>query len=86
MMVLGGSVRGGLHGTGTDARARPPTLGTAPATFHYETDFRSVYAKIARSWLGVNSVPILNATFDRRAANFLGVTTVYRFFRRQSSS
>jgi uncharacterized protein (DUF1501 family) len=29
----------------------------------YETDFRSVYARLLDQWLGVNSVPILGGDF-----------------------
>jgi uncharacterized protein (DUF1501 family) len=29
----------------------------------YETDFRSVYARVLDAWLGVNSVAILNGDF-----------------------
>jgi uncharacterized protein (DUF1501 family) len=59
MMVLGGSVRGGLHGTAPTLAPGHPTLENSSGDVHYETDFRSVYAKLLDSWLGVNSVPIL---------------------------
>jgi len=63
MMVLGGSVRGGLHGTAPVLSPGHPTLENASGDVQYETDFRSVYAKLLDSWLGVNSVPILNGDF-----------------------
>jgi uncharacterized protein (DUF1501 family) len=63
MMVLGGSVRGGLHGTAPVLSPGHPTLENSSGDVHYETDFRSVYAKLLDSWLGVNSVPILNGDF-----------------------
>jgi uncharacterized protein (DUF1501 family) len=63
MMVLGGSVRGGLHGTAPTLAPGHPTLENSSGDVHYETDFRSVYAKLLDSWLGVNSVPILGGDF-----------------------
>jgi uncharacterized protein (DUF1501 family) len=63
MMVLGGSVRGGLHGTAASLAPGSPTLENNSGDVHYETDFRSVYAKLLDQWLGVNSVPILNGDF-----------------------
>ena len=63
MMVLGGSVRGGLHGTAPTLAPGHPTLENSSGDVHYETDFRSVYAKLLDSWLGVNPVPILGGDF-----------------------
>ena len=63
MMVLGGSVRGGLHGTAATLSPGHPTLENNSGDVRYETDFRSVYARLLDSWLGVNSVPILNGDF-----------------------
>jgi len=63
MMVLGGSVRGGLHGTAATLSPGHPTLENSSGDVTYETDFRSVYAKLLDSWLGVNSVPILGGDF-----------------------
>jgi uncharacterized protein (DUF1501 family) len=63
MMVLGGMVRGGLHGTAATLSPGHPTLENSSGDVHYETDFRSVYAKLLDGWLGVNSVPILNGDF-----------------------
>jgi uncharacterized protein (DUF1501 family) len=63
MMVLGGLVRGGLYGTAPSLAPGSPTLENASGDVHYETDFRSVYAKVLDGWLGVNSVPILNGDF-----------------------
>jgi uncharacterized protein (DUF1501 family) len=40
-----------------------PTLENNSGDVHYETDFRSVYARVLDQWLGVNSVPILNGDF-----------------------
>ena len=63
MMVLGGMVRGGLHGTAASLAPGHPTLENNSGDVRYETDFRSVYARLLDDWLGVNSVPILNGDF-----------------------
>ena len=63
MMVLGGMVRGGLHGTAATLAPGHPTLENNSGDVRYETDFRSVYARLLDGWLGVNSVPILNGDF-----------------------
>ncbi|HEU4686874.1 MAG TPA: DUF1501 domain-containing protein [Vicinamibacterales bacterium] len=63
MMVLGGSVRGGIHGTAAALSPGHPTLENSSGDVRYETDFRSVYARLLDQWLGVNSVPILGGDF-----------------------
>jgi len=63
MMVVGGMVHGGLHGTAASLAPGNPTLENNSGDVHYETDFRSVYARLLDQWLGVNSVPILNGDF-----------------------
>jgi uncharacterized protein (DUF1501 family) len=63
MMALGGSVRGGLYGTAPVLSPGHPTLENNSGDVRYETDFRSVYAKLLDQWLGANSVPILNGDF-----------------------
>ncbi len=63
MMVLGGAVRGGLYGTAASLAPGNPTLENNSGDVHYETDFRSVYARLLDQWLGVDSVPILNGDF-----------------------
>jgi len=63
MMVLGGSVRGGLHGTAPSLSPGHPTLENNSGDVRYETDFRSVYARLLEQWLGVSSVPILGGDF-----------------------
>jgi uncharacterized protein (DUF1501 family) len=67
MMVLGGSVRGGLYGTAATLSPGHPTLENSSGDVRYETDFRSVYARLLDGWLGVNSVPILNGDFKAGA-------------------
>ena len=63
MMVLGGAVRGGLHGTAASLAPGNPTLENNSGDVHYETDFRTVYARLLETWLGVNSVSILGGDF-----------------------
>jgi uncharacterized protein (DUF1501 family) len=63
MMALGGMVRGGLYGTAASLAPGSPTLENSSGDVRYETDFRSVYARVLDQWLGVNSVPILNGDF-----------------------
>jgi len=71
MMVLGGSVRGGLLGTAATLTPGSPTLENASGDVHYETDYRSVYARLLDQWLGVNSVPILGGDFRAGAPAFI---------------
>jgi uncharacterized protein (DUF1501 family) len=65
MMAIGGGVRGGIYGTAPNLRGTPdnPTLENSGNDVHYETDFRSVYAKVIDSWLGSDSVSILGGNF-----------------------
>ena len=63
MFVLGGAVRGGLYGTAASLRPGDPTLENSSGDVRFETDFRSVYARVLDQWLGVDSVPILNGDF-----------------------
>lgn len=63
MMVLGGAVRGGLHGTAASLQPGHPSLENSSGDVRFETDFRSVYARLLDQWLGVDSVPILNGDF-----------------------
>ncbi len=68
MMALGGGVRGGVYGTAPNLNnidTRNPTLENAGGDVKFETDFRSVYAKVLESWLGVPSTAILGG--DLRA-------------------
>ena len=65
MMVLGGAVRGGLHGTAADLRAGSdnPTLENNSGDVRHETDFRTVYATVLDRWLGADSAAVLGANF-----------------------
>jgi uncharacterized protein (DUF1501 family) len=73
MMALGGTVRGGLYGTAADLRQDPsnPTLENNAGDVKFETDFRSVYARVIDGWLGSNSINILGGDFRAGAPNFL---------------
>ncbi len=65
MMAIGGGVRGGLYGTAASLDPNPsnPTLENAGSDVSYETDFRSVYAKVLDGWLGTDSSAILGGNF-----------------------
>jgi uncharacterized protein (DUF1501 family) len=69
MMAIGGGVRGGIYGTAPNLRATGdnPTLENSGNDVHYETDFRSVYAKVIDSWLGGDSVSVLGGNFRNGA-------------------
>jgi uncharacterized protein (DUF1501 family) len=65
MLVMGGAVRGGIYGTAPSLDPNPanPTLENNGGDVHYETDFRSVYARVLENWLGANSAAILGGNF-----------------------
>ncbi|HXH24318.1 MAG TPA: DUF1501 domain-containing protein [Vicinamibacterales bacterium] len=69
MMAIGGAVRGGLYGTAASLDPNPgnPTLENNGGDVRYETDFRSVYARVLDNWLGANSVAILGGDFRASA-------------------
>jgi len=73
MLVMGGRVSGGIYGTAPDLNPVPqnPTLENNGADVHYETDFRSVYAQVIDSWLGANSVALLNGNFRKAGLGFI---------------
>jgi len=63
MMAIGGAVRGGIYGTSPNLDPNSPTLENNGGDVRYETDFRSVYARVLDNWLGASSVPILGGDF-----------------------
>ena len=65
MMAMGGAVRGGIYGTAAslDPAASNPTLENNGGDVKYETDFRSVYARVLDGWLGSNSASVLGGDF-----------------------
>jgi uncharacterized protein (DUF1501 family) len=73
MMAMGGTVRGGIFGTAPDLRMTPdnPTLENSGNDVRYETDFRSVYAKVIDSWLGGDSASVLGGNFRTGAPEIL---------------
>jgi uncharacterized protein (DUF1501 family) len=73
MMALGGAVRGGLYGTAASLNPDPqnPTLENNGGDVRYDTDFRSVYARILDQWLGANSVALLGGDFRKPSLTFI---------------
>ena len=73
MFVMGGAVRGGLYGTAASLNPDPKnaTLENNGGDVHYETDFRSVYARVADGWLGADSAGLLGGDFRRPDLAFL---------------
>jgi uncharacterized protein (DUF1501 family) len=65
MMAMGGLVRGGIYGTAPSLDPNPanPTLENNGGDVRFETDFRSVYARVLDTWLGANSTSILGGDF-----------------------
>jgi uncharacterized protein (DUF1501 family) len=64
-MAIGGGVRGGIYGTAASLDPAPsnPTLENNGSDVKYETDFRSVYAKVLDDWLGASSAAVLGGDF-----------------------
>jgi uncharacterized protein (DUF1501 family) len=73
MLAMGGNVRGGLYGTAASLNPDPqnPTLENSGGDIHYETDFRSVYARVIDNWLGGDSTAILGGDFRVGTLNFV---------------
>jgi uncharacterized protein (DUF1501 family) len=65
MMAMGGGVRGGIYGTAASLDPRPdnPGLENNGGDVRFETDFRSVYARVLDNWLGTSSISILGGDF-----------------------
>ncbi|HUR32740.1 MAG TPA: DUF1501 domain-containing protein [Vicinamibacterales bacterium] len=73
MLAMGGRVNGGLYGTAPNLIADPqnPTLENNAGDVRFETDFRSVYARVIDSWLGGDSRAILNGDFRNAGLTFV---------------
>ena len=70
MLVMGGKVNGGLYGTAPDPQPRSQRTRrsrTTPATCTFETDFRSVYARVVDNWLGAELGAMLGGDFRGRS-------------------
>jgi uncharacterized protein (DUF1501 family) len=57
MFILGGGVRGGLHGT------YPSLSDLDRADLKFTTDFRSIYGSVLNGWLGAPSDEILGGSY-----------------------
>ena len=70
MLAMGGAVRGGIFGTTASLSpdAQNPTLENGGNDIHYETDFRSVYARVIDGWLGGDSAAVLGGSFKNGPA------------------
>jgi uncharacterized protein (DUF1501 family) len=73
MIAMGGRVRGGLYGTAPNLNPDPknPTLENAAGDIHFETDFRSVYARVLDGWLGTDSTALLGGDFRQGGLAFI---------------
>jgi uncharacterized protein (DUF1501 family) len=73
MMALGGRVNGGLFGTAPSLNPDPgnPTLENNGNDVHFETDFRSVYARVIDGWLGADSGALLGGDFRNPSLTFI---------------
>ena len=73
MLAMGGAVHGGLYGTAPSLNPDPqnPTLENGGGDVHFETDFRSVYARIIDNWLGGDSVAVLGSNFRQPNLTFV---------------
>jgi len=73
MLAMGGRVQGGLYGTAPSLNPDPnnPTLENNGGDVHYETDFRSVYARVIDNWLGGDSAAILGGNFRVNGIGFV---------------
>jgi uncharacterized protein (DUF1501 family) len=73
MFALGGNVNGGLYGTAPSLNPEPgnPTLENNGADVTFQTDFRSVYARVVDQWLGADSRAILGGDFRSPSLTFI---------------
>ena len=73
MLAMGGGVHGGLFGTAASLNPDPQnaTLENSSGDVHYESDFRSVYAKVIDNWLGGDSVGVLGGNFRKSGLDFV---------------
>jgi uncharacterized protein (DUF1501 family) len=70
---MGGRVAGGLYGSAPVLNTDPknPTLENNAGDVAFETDFRSVYARVADHWLGTDSTQLLGGNFRKPDLAFI---------------
>jgi hypothetical protein len=70
---MGGAVRGVLFGITATLNPDPQnaTLENSGGDVHYETDFRSVWARVIDNWLGGDSVAVLGGNFRKPGLEFV---------------
>jgi uncharacterized protein (DUF1501 family) len=73
MFAMGGAVRGGLYGSAPSLNpdGQNPTLENNGNDVRYETDFRSVYARVIDNWLGGDSVGVLGGNYRKTGLDFV---------------
>jgi uncharacterized protein (DUF1501 family) len=73
MFAMGGLVHGGLYGTAASLNPDPqnPTLENNGGDVTFETDFRSVYARVIDNWLGADSTGLLYGNFKKGSLTFI---------------
>jgi uncharacterized protein (DUF1501 family) len=73
LMAMGGAVHGGLFGTAASLSpdSQNPGLENSGNDVTYETDFRSVYAKVIDNWLGGDSVSVLGGNYKKSGMDFV---------------
>ena len=73
MLAMGGRVNGGLYGSAPNLNTdlANPTLENNAGDVKFETDFRSVYARVVDSWLGADSRTILNGDYRNSGLTFI---------------
>ena len=59
--VLGDPVKGGMYGEYPSLKDADLTIGN----LKYNNDFRSTYATILEKWIGIDSKPIVNGSFEQ---------------------
>jgi uncharacterized protein (DUF1501 family) len=73
ILAMGGAVQGGLYGSAASLNPDPanPTLENDGADVRYETDFRSIYARVIDHWLGGDSTAVLGGNFRVNGVSFV---------------
>jgi uncharacterized protein (DUF1501 family) len=73
MMAIGGKISGGLYGSAPvlNTDQKNPTLENNAGDVAFETDFRSVYARVTDNWLGTDSTQLLGGNFRRPDLAFI---------------